>query len=803
MSRFSTFTLSALGILIAWHMLTLVPPDREATGARTAAQDLFEGLSRSGLLTIGPDARLQLPPPDAALAAAWRGERQETSDMRLMRDLYGTAAGTGLQDQIGLWNRSRRLSAVRDNGASIGVTHGVWRAHGCRDEHLVDTRALVDESFGYVHQGQLRLGFAPWTAVASQSDCIEWRGEFKAAEPLPLDILYIGQFREGIPNGQQRGYAPPPIWSERPTPPCLAPNREPGQAGEWRIPKSAWRRTPEGTWALSARLRLHPALNPSLNSQGLRVGVTVLEQKNDKGTCEPVWHPPRPGSGGTPAIWSVTTADGLPLLDRDLHPTPEAEQLGLIPLVGYGPQDYFGLGAMLGAARPAGQLRLTLDSRMQTAANAALTGTLEELDEQGPWSAERRAALVLLRPDGAILAAAGRPQPPPMNQVTHWDLAAFSRVYPLADPLRMRAWEGVDRHQAAGSTFKPLIALAGLQASADRADVARMLSGLSARDFERLTGLGLASTDIDPYAGIEGGHPAGGIHTIGNFGRETLQNLLRPSPGRPTARCPGQTAPAYDLSVASALRESLNTWFAALALQLDGTAADRYQRDPRPLTERPPPDLHLIRTMRQLGFGSSQPLLATPAETLGGRAPRMGEDRIDLLGERPTPLRWIIAQSAIGQGVLVTPLRMAALAATLSQGAIVRPHLDAAWNGNPPRFESPTPLGTDLSPIRRGMRDVVRAGTAARAFSETGPDIWCDTYAKTGTADVARTDGSGTKEPYGTAWLIGWHQPPAGGDALVFACMVTHTQGFGGEVCGSMVADLLRRLPETPSDTGE
>jgi len=802
MSRFATLTLSALGILIAWRMLTFTPPNHQPTGAHTAAQDLFEGLVDSDLLVIAPDARLQLPPPDAALAAAWRSENPEPSAMQQVHDLYVTAAGMSLQDQIGLWNRSRRLAAVRDNGASSGVTHTVWRAYGCKDDRLINTPALVDASFGYVHQGRLRLGFSPWTAVASASDCIEWRGEFNAAKPLSLNVLYIGRFMDGMPEGRSIAYAPPPAWNNRPTPACL--DRDPqhtNQVGEWRIPESAWQRTPQGGWKLSATLRLHPARNPSLNAQGLQVGVSEMKTQDEAAKCTPAWHSPRPGSGGAPAIWSVTTIDGVPLLDSELHPTPEAERLGLIPLVGYGPEDYYGLGAMLGAARPAGRLTLTLDSRLQTAANAALTKKLKELDTQDSRSAERRAALVLLRSDGAILAAAGHPQPPPLSQVTHWDLTAFSRIYPLANPLQMRAWEGVDRHQAAGSTLKPLIALAGLEASADRPQIGRMLLGLSAADFKRLTGLGLTSTRIDPYAGVEGGHPSGGRHTIKNFGGETLQNLLNPSPSRPKARCPGQTAPQYDLSVASALRESLNTWFSALALQLDGTAADRYQNDPRPLNQRPQPDLRLIGAMRQLGFGSSQSLLAAPPASLGERSAQMSVDRIDLLGETPTPLRWIIAQSAIGQGVLVTPLRMATLAATLSDGAIVHPHLDAAWNADPVRLKAPTPLGLDLSLVRRGMRDVVQAGTAAKAFSETDPEIWCNTYAKTGTADVAQPQKTGQKEQYGTAWLIGWHQPPGGLDRLAFACMVTHTQGFGGDVCGSIVADLLSHIPDSSSDS--
>jgi cell division protein FtsI/penicillin-binding protein 2 len=96
------------------------------------------------------------------------------------------------------------------------------------------------------------------------------------------------------------------------------------------------------------------------------------------------------------------------------------------------------------------------------------------------------------------------------------------------------------------------------------------------------------------------------------------------------------------------------------------------------------------------------------------------------------------------------------------------------------------------------MQAVVQVGTAVKAFQQSSPEVRCHTYAKTGTAQVARRDGSGRLEDYGSAWLIGWHQAPEPGKRRAFACLVTHVHGHasntGGEVCGPVVADLLRRL---------
>ncbi|MFZ1643335.1 MAG: penicillin-binding transpeptidase domain-containing protein [Candidatus Contendobacter sp.] len=793
----SIILLAALGFL-AWRMATITPPALPNDQKPTEVQVLFEELrqrkdsNQSDLIRLEADGRLTLPQPDYALRLAWqRGEAVDKELARILHDLYDSAAGKALNSQLLLWNRSRRLAAVRDNHSGA-ITHANWRAYDCADSSLLSTEAPVPESFGYIHQGRIKTGFSDWIAIGAEAPCMEFRGQFRATTPVNMRILYLGTPQEATTSLQP--YNPP-----RP----LLPPKCPGfaaipehQAGEWMLPESAWRRSSGGAWELEARLRLVPAVNPDIKAAGLRIAF-------DDKACRPVWQPEPPtdsGSGsGSGSAYTISAADGPLLVDATGNPTTEARKLGLVPLVGFGPGDFASLSGLLRRSRPPSglnRLTLTLDSRIQATARDVLVEGLGRFPKTDRYADERRAVLVVLdAADGAILAVAGHPEPPPPEQVTSWDFAAFSHVYPLQDPLRVYAWEGVDRHQITGSTIKPMVALAGLAAAKEgNADIAQMLVGWSPEQFARNTGLGLDATRIDPYQGIAS-KPAGWQpRPIKNFQGEALRNLLD-NPLRDSPKCAANAGKNQSLGLAPALRDSLNIWFVAMALRLDGAASVSFDTDPRPLEQRPVPDLWLIKTLRKMGFGEPWTLFANPPDGLRPNPP--SKDQLDLLGKNPSPLRWVLAQTAIGQGSLVTPLRMAALAASLARGAVIRPRLDAAWNDRNVVLQAPSPLDLDLTGIREGMKAVPEVGTAKHAFGNTPASIRCRTYAKTGTAEIGQTDGSGI-ESYNTGWLIGWYEPERDeARRLAFACMITHmpeSDATGGKVCGPVVAELLKRL---------
>lgn len=790
----STLTLTILSSLLTWRIITLSPLHNAAADQPTEVEILFTELVKANFIQVQTDASITLPPQDQALSAAWNGKPLSKSTQRYLTDLYNSAAGQALRHDIELWNRSRRLTAVRDNAVNSGATHSVWNAYHCDSDILINTNALVAESFGYVHQGRLRSGFSSWNAITppatwseSDSDCVEWRGQFRAAKALPVEVWYIGKL---VTSTTERGHSGqavallPPRSQQLPT--CAAAAIPPSQAGSWRISDTAWIRHTGNNWFLNVKLRLTPARDPSFAAQGLRVSVSPQD-------CTPQWNQVTAKSdviGTNIANWQVDTVDEVTLLTDNVTPTAHAQTLGLLPLVGYGADDAHGLGAWLNSASGGGQLTLTLNSRIQALAKATLAKHLKKLATPD-WANERRAALILMDTDGAILAAVGFPDAPSLNQVTAWDLAAFARIYPDSNPLQVRAWEGVDRHQAAGSTFKTVTALAGLSAATAMPNVANVLAGLNSKSFSVVTGTRLKDFQIDPLR-ISGGH---GYRTIRNFQSEPLSYLLNKE-GRAKS-CPGQGTDKYDLSLTSAVRDSMNTWFVALSMLVDGAAADHYRGNAQPLCQQNPlPDLYLAKTMCELGIGSKQPLLANPPPVLQRTVPKSAADQIDLLNNAPGNLRWVIAQASIGQGALVTPLRMATIAASIAAGEQVTPHLDAAWN-KIPSLVNKVASGiwqSDLTLLRRGMQAVIQNGTAHTAFLKTPPSIRCHTYAKTGTAQVARRDSSGQLENFGSAWIIGWHQPPQIQAPLAFACFITHTQNTGGEICAPIIAEILQNL---------
>jgi hypothetical protein len=197
----SALTLLTISGLLAWRMLTLAPLDNASGDQPTEVEILFTELVKANFLQVQADASITLPPADQALAAVWSGKPLSKSIQRYVTDLYSSAAGTALRHDIALWNRSRRLTAVRDNAANLGATHSVWNAYHCDSDILITTEALVAESFGYVHQGRLRTGFGAWAAVTppptwdgGEADCVEWRGQFQALKPVALEIWYIGRY---------------------------------------------------------------------------------------------------------------------------------------------------------------------------------------------------------------------------------------------------------------------------------------------------------------------------------------------------------------------------------------------------------------------------------------------------------------------------------------------------------------------------------------------------------------------------------------------------------------------------------
>ena len=123
---------------------------------------------------------------------------------------------------------------------------------------------------------------------------------------------------------------------------------------------------------------------------------------------------------------------------------------------------------LLATAPQTGQtVRLTIDTKLQVAAQNALQYGIQTAINQGQWAADGGAIVALNPQDGSILALASSPTYNPSvysGRVTNHKLAALgltpgtalARNYPSVD-------RAVDGTYPPGSTFKPLTAIAALE----------------------------------------------------------------------------------------------------------------------------------------------------------------------------------------------------------------------------------------------------------------------------------------------------------------------------------------------------
>lgn len=118
--------------------------------------------------------------------------------------------------------------------------------------------------------------------------------------------------------------------------------------------------------------------------------------------------------------------------------------------------------------QPGQTVRLTIDTRLQIAAQNALEDGIQRARNTGQWAADGGAIVALNPKDGSILALASSPSYDPSvysGRVTARELAAqgltprtaFDRNTPALD-------RALDAEYPPGSTFKPLTAIAALQA---------------------------------------------------------------------------------------------------------------------------------------------------------------------------------------------------------------------------------------------------------------------------------------------------------------------------------------------------
>lgn len=802
----------------------------------TEDRTLFLNLIKYQVVKPRPDSGLELMEPDHFLieraspkkvALSEAQEEFHKQQVRLHGILYFAPVGGLIREQVRLWNDTRYLAAIRDNRPRKGDDFtSEWEVFS-KKGHPLRTGDLVPESFGFVLDNQLRPGFSDWAAVSRRGGSVTFRSRVPATSAGEVMVQVVGKPISWSPrSGKVKQLTGKPQFG------CGEPT---GAALVFPMPR--------GGGALPISVTVEPSVSCERRINGLAIRMT--KDAVGKYTAYE-WRPIKRASSAT-SKFVITTSDGVLLTEPDGsgRPTQAAYDLGLVPLVGFGPGATLAIsGIMAGAKLPPRGVTaaITIDSRLQRAAQAAVLKQMERM-RNSRGTKDRKSAIVFLDGDtGAILAAANFPLMP--GGARAWDYAAFSAAYPLRDPATIIAWGVTDINNAPGSTFKPLVALS----------VTRMAKGAEVPFFHRVLE-GLSPGEISSVMGLTPGqhayqpNGAGTKQSIANFGSQGLG----PFAGMPArnAECTRNAGPDTrtgqppgTLGVRQGIQHSINVYFARLSNLLDRPrlkqivatlVKNKAKHNPQtPLGEAGV--TRLIESLRSLGVSDKTRMdLATnlpPGVVLrrfntGTAAdvlyPQLASQAILLvpIDARPAAiatLRHVSALNGIGQSVAVHPLHMARGALTIATGKLMTPYIFQSWGGeilNPPPSK---PLYDRADPnyqqrmemllaIRQGMKLVPETSTARAAFAATG-DIKCRAYGKTGTAEIVKKTGQHS------AWFIGWREPKGKPltleerrqrrlnnldihpreRRLVYACMTTHGFGgfrTGGSSCAPIVADTL------------
>jgi penicillin-binding protein 2 len=405
------------------------------------------------------------------------------------------------------------------------------------------------------------------------------------------------------------------------------------------------------------------------------------------------------------------------------------------------------------APQPGQTVRLTIDARLQIAAQNALQYGIQLARNTGQWAADGGAIVALSPKDGSILALASSPTYDPSvwsGRVTTRRLAAqgltpgtaLDRNYPALD----RALDGT---YPPGSTFKPLTAIAALQEHL-----------IKPYAFYPCTGSYVAPEDKSH-------------HVFHNWDRFVYQGMDLPT----------------------AIARSCDTYFYRVANKFYLLPKDRGQP--------------IQKWARRFGFGRTsgsdlEPQAAGLVPTIGYKHHRFTRRtdpnwKIDRLWKPGDSLNL-----AIGQGDLtVTPLQMARLYAAIANGGkLVTPHiLMDVENPNgtlvpttaPP---APRPIpGLDPANLRVVQQGLFMGthdpyGTSYGVFGNFPQPI----AGKTGTAQkLVRLPGfTGYRDQ---SWWCGYG--PAN-DAQIVVCAVIENGGEGGAAAAPAAERVFAKFFNVP-----
>jgi penicillin-binding protein 2 len=406
-------------------------------------------------------------------------------------------------------------------------------------------------------------------------------------------------------------------------------------------------------------------------------------------------------------------------------------------------------------AQPGNALRLTIDLKLQVAAEAALRYGIQAAHSDacfGCWAANGGAIVALDPRDGSIRALASYPTYNPSLYVGRVQQRALDAAgltprtardanYPILD-------RAIDAAYPPGSTFKPMTGIAAME--------------------EHL---------VEPYSTL----PCTGSYTVKG------QTFMNWDPGVNTA-----------MTMPTALAASCDTYFYQLGYRFYGLRT--FAR--------------MQKWASRFGFGSptgvdlspeQKGLLPTPAWRLRTftRKTDPGNWRIDQLWKPGDSI-----QLAIGQkDLLVTPMQMARFYAAIANGGrLVTPHVlkDVelpSSNGRPGKVlptqqpAAPETTGVDaraLDVVRQGLYEATHSslGTSTAIFGSFPVQI----AGKTGTAEKAIDLGGGFVPLLNQSWWCGYG--PAS-DAQLVVCALIENGGHGGTAAAPAAAKVFEEYFHT------
>jgi cell division protein FtsI/penicillin-binding protein 2 len=230
-----------------------------------------------------------------------------------------------------------------------------------------------------------------------------------------------------------------------------------------------------------------------------------------------------------------------------------------------------------------------------------------------------------------------------------------------------------------------------------------------------------------------------------------------------------------DATLEDALRSSLNTWFGYAGLLMHRPLREGWGSAGIADVDGRLAAWPVAEVADAAGFGRRIDLGAGRTGT-GGRFPQAAVE-----GDAP------LAARSIGQGdVTATPLGIATLLA---------PVLADGWTPLP-RLSRDRPIekrrvmdASAAKRLRLALHDVVRRGTASRAFSDHPHRELM--LGKTGSAQRVDSDGVTRTD----AWFVGAIVPPAGADGPpVVLVVVLPGGGLGGRIAAEVVDALSREV---------